>query len=435
MMTTKPKTAIVNCEQIVTICSNHQQFLAGKKQDIIESIERRNQIGVSIVFADDGRIMAIDYHDRIDNWLCQNYGDNCWQTIDTIDGNGCSLIPGLIDSHSHPIWAGDRIDEFDRKLRGETYMQIHESGGGINYTVRETKRATESELLQSFLQRINHMISCGTTILECKTGYGLDYECERKMLRVIQQASTMSPIQLVPTFLGAHSIPSGMTADQGVEHVCTMMEQLSRKEPELKIEFFDVFCETGVYNHKQTEQILRRAKELYPKSYLTFHGDELSDQDSGRLAAKISAHSISHLEYLNTDGIEVMANRNIAAIINPTTCYLLKLRKPPVREMIANGVPIVIATDYNPNALCYSLPMAMNLATIHLGMTLNESLIATTLNAAYALNRSNDYGSLEIGKLGNCLLLNCSDWRHLIAEFGHTSSLIRNVIINGKRIQ
>ena len=207
MMTTKPKTAIVNCEQIVTICSNHQQFLAGKKQDIIESIERRNQIGVSIVFADDGRIMAIDYHDRIDNWLCQNYGDNCWQTIDTIDGNGCSLIPGLIDSHSHPIWAGDRIDEFDRKLRGETYMQIHESGGGINYTVRETKRATESELLQSFLQRINQMISCGTTILECKTGYGLDYECERKMLRVIQQASTMTPIQLVPTFLGAHSIP------------------------------------------------------------------------------------------------------------------------------------------------------------------------------------------------------------------------------------
>ncbi|OTF80042.1 imidazolonepropionase-like protein, partial [Euroglyphus maynei] len=208
-----------------------------------------------------------------------------------------------------------------------------------------------------------------------------------------------------------------------------MMERLSREEPELKIEFFDVFCETGVYDHQQTERILKRAKELYPESNLAFHGDELSDQDSGRLAMKIDAHSVSHLEYLNTDGIEAMASKNIAAIINPTTCYLLKLHKPPVREMIANAVPVVIASDYNPNALCYSLPMAMNLATIHLGMTLNESLIATTLNAAYALNRSDEYGSLEIGKRGNCLLLNCMDWRHLIVEFGHSSSLIRNVIV------
>ncbi|KAH7638168.1 putative imidazolonepropionase [Dermatophagoides farinae] len=409
----KPKTAIINCEQIVTICSNNQPFLAGEKQDKIESIERRDHgVGVSIVFDDDGRIMAIDHHDRIDNWLCQNYGNNCWQTIDTIDGIGRSIIPGLIDSHSHPIWAGDRIDEFDRKLRGATYMEIHESGGGINHTVRETIRANESELLQSLLLRINRMISCGTTILECKTGYGLDYECERKMLRVIQQASTMTPIQLVPTFLGAHSIPSGMTADQGVEHVCKMMEKLSHDDPELKIEFFDVFCETGVYDNQQTERILRKAQQLYPESKLAFHGDELSDQNSGCLAARLDA----------------------SGIINPTTCYLLKLRKPPVREMIANNVPIVIASDYNPNAMCYSLPMAMNLATIHLGMTMNESLIATTLNAAYALNRSNEYGSLEIGKRGNCLLLNCSDWRHLITEFGNTSSLIHNVIINGKNV-
>lgn len=225
-----------------------------------------------------------------------------------------------------------------------------------------------------------------------------------------------------------------MTADQGVEHVCKMMEKLSNDDPELKIEFFDVFCETGVYDNQQTERILRKAQQLYPESKLAFHGDELSDQNSGCLAARLDACSVSHLEYLNTAGIEAMAAKNIAGIINPTTCYLLKLRKPPVREMIANNVPIVIASDYNPNAMCYSLPMAMNLATIHLGMTMNESLIATTLNAAYALNRSNEYGSLEIGKRGNCLLLNCSDWRHLITEFGNTSSLIHNVIINGKNV-
>lgn len=202
-----PKSAIINSEQIVTICSNGAQFLAGKKQDQVEIIQRKNNVGVSIVFDNNGRIMNVNYDDQVKDWIYTKYGSSLWQKMNLIDATGCSVIPGLIDAHNHPIWAGDRIDEFDRKLRGATYMDIHKSGGGINYTVKQTKQASEKELLKCFLERINLMKSCGTTILECKTGYGLDYETERKMLRVIEQARLLTSVELVPTFLGAHSIP------------------------------------------------------------------------------------------------------------------------------------------------------------------------------------------------------------------------------------
>lgn len=202
-----PKSAIINSEQLVTICSNGAQFLAGKKQDQVEMIQRKNGVGVSMVFDSNGRIMNVNYDDQVKDWIGSEYGLDCWRKMNLIDAAGCSVIPGLIDAHNHPIWAGDRIDEFDRKLRGATYMDIHNSGGGINYTVKQTRQTSEEELLKCFLKRINLMQRCGTTILECKTGYGLEYETEKKMLRVIEQARLLTSVELVPTFLGAHSIP------------------------------------------------------------------------------------------------------------------------------------------------------------------------------------------------------------------------------------
>lgn len=207
-MAGRPQLAIVDCEQIVTVCSNRQPYRIGADQDKLDSFQRTTAgIGCSIVIDDAGIILAIGNDDKVKQELTAKFGPACLVGVKVIDGQGCSVIPGLIDAHTHPVWAGDRVDEFDRKLRGATYMDIHNSGGGIHFTVRKTKEATEDVLLSHLQSRIAQMVSCGTTVLECKSGYGLELETEMKMLKVIERARQSSPIELVSTFLGAHSVP------------------------------------------------------------------------------------------------------------------------------------------------------------------------------------------------------------------------------------
>ena len=203
------KLAIVNCEQVVTVCSNRELFRVGSKQDQVELFQRdTNSVGCSIVIDCNGTIVAVGQDDCVQQQLSDKFGENWIQCVpNVIDGKGCSVIPGLIDAHTHPVWAGDRVDEFDRKLRGATYMDIHNSGGGIHYTVDRTRNASEQDLLKDLVDRVKLMVSCGTTVLECKTGYGLELQTEVKMLKVIEQARSLVPIELVTNFLGAHSIP------------------------------------------------------------------------------------------------------------------------------------------------------------------------------------------------------------------------------------
>ena len=188
-----------------------------------------------------------------------------------------------------------------------------------------------------------------------------------------------------------------------------------------------------MFDVNQTKQILLAGKE-YLNAEAAFHGDELNCIGAAELAAEINAKSVSHLEFISNEGIKRMAQKEIVGIVCPTTAYLLKLQSPPVRQMIQQNVPIAIGSDFNPNAHCYSLPMAMNIGAVKCGMTLNETLIATTINAAFALNRSNLYGSLEVGKIADCVLINAPDWRHLIYQFGNTKSIIKHVIKNGNII-
>lgn len=423
----------MNCEQIVSVTSNGDLFRVGPEQDHVDLIERRStdNIGCSIVFGAQGQIVAVGHDDAVKLELKTKFATSLEDIEDVIDGKGCSLIPGLIDAHSHPVWAGDRVNEFDLKLRGASYLEIHSKGGGIHFTVEHTKRASEDELLRKLVNRVQHMVACGTTVLECKTGYGLDFETELKMLRVIQRARSLTSADLVTTFLGAHSVPKGMTSDEGVAHTIEMMDRLS-KEEDLAVEFVDVFCEKGVYDLKQSERMLEHGLKAFPGAEIAFHGDELCDLGAGAMAARLGARSVSHLEYCNQQSVAAMAGAKVAAVLCPTTCYLLRLPVPPVRAMVQSGVPVVIATDYNPNAMCYSLPMAMNLAAIHYGLTLNETLVAATINAAYALKRSHNHGSLEVGKRGDAILLNASDWRHMIYRFGDTRPLIRCVLKGGQ---
>lgn len=242
--------AIVNCEQIVTVSSNGDLLRVGPEQDRVDLIERRtsDNVGCSIVFGAQGQIVAVGHDDRVREELKTKYAANTEDIEDVIDGKGCSLIPGLIDAHSHPVWAGDRVNEFDMKLRGATYLEIHNKGGGIHFTVEHTKRATEDQLLKDFLERVQQMVTCGTTVLECKTGYGMDFETELKMLRVIKRARPLTNADLVTTFLGAHSVPKEMTSDEGVAHTIETMNKISnlKEAKELAIEFVDVFCERGL---------------------------------------------------------------------------------------------------------------------------------------------------------------------------------------------
>lgn len=303
------------------------------------------------------------------------------------------------------------------KLKGATYMDIHKMGGGIGFTVKHTKESSFDELVQLFHQRLDRMIALGTTTIEAKTGYGLETETEMKMLKVINKvASDRKDVDIVPTFL-VHSIPKGKTAEETTEYV--LQDQLPELERSLKsgetsCDFIDIFCEKGVFEIEESRKILQKGKDMGLK--INFHGDELYPLKSAELGYELNALSISHLECISKEGIEKMAEKSMFAVLLPTTFYILKLNPPPLREMIEKGVPVVLASDYNPNAHCMSLPFVMNLACVMLGMNMNEALVATTINAAASLAKSKTHGSLEKGKVGDMVIIGASNWEHIIYE-------------------
>jgi len=339
-----------------------------------------------------------------------------------IDGSGHSLIPGLVDGHTHPIWAGDRVNEFAMKLAGATYMDIHKAGGGIGFTVSHTKAASEAQLRQSLVERLNRMLRCGTTLCEAKSGYGLEYETEMKLIKVLSEVSRVHPIGMSITYLGAHSVPKGTTADAHTQDI------IERHLPELKrlqgaglahVDNVDLFLEKGIFELSHARAILTAAKA--GGWQLNFHGDEMNTMHGAELAAELNALAISHLERASPEGIQAMGQVGVHAVLLPTCPYILKrsaLPYPNARAMIEARVPIVVATDYNPNAHCLSMPLVMNLACVQMGLSMPEVLVAATLNAAASLGLSDRYGSLEVGKEADLLLVASPRWEHLVYELG-----------------
>lgn len=423
---------IHNLEAVVTVCSKKEEYKCGDSHDDISVISRAaDGRGVTLVIGCDGLVEAVHLDERLTqlNFQAKNY--------EITDGEGCCVIPGLIDAHSHPIWSGDRIFEFDLKMKGASYLDIHSSGGGIYYTVRHTRESSVSELLTLFLERLDLFLSSGTTLLEVKTGYGLDYETERKMLQVIALAQKRHAIEIVTTLLAAHAIPTGLHPEEATKQAINIIEKLKvdlESSSDLpKIDFIDVFCEKGVYSVEQTHKILLEGRNLL-NCEIGFHGEELCCLESAVMAAQVAAKSISHCEFISESGISAIAESKTAAVICPTTAFLLRLPPPPVRNMISKGVIVALGSDFNPNAYCYSLPAAMNIGVIHCKLSLNEALVASTINSAYALNKSDTHGSLEVGKVGDFLLLNCPDWRKIIYQIGNTKDLIKGVYKRGKLV-
>ncbi|HEY4256844.1 MAG TPA: imidazolonepropionase [Candidatus Udaeobacter sp.] len=347
-----------------------------------------------------------------------------------VDVGGRVVLPGFVDAHTHLVFAGNRLDDFERRARGESYEQISKAGGGIWSTVEKTRAASEHDLLAQAKKHADWFLRCGTTTIEGKSGYGLTLGDELKILRVMRLLNEQSPLEIVPTFLGAHAVPRGIDADAYIELVIDQM--LPRVAREKLAEFGDVFCERGYFDVEQSRNILTAAKELGLE--VRIHADQLSNSGGARLAAELKATTADHLEKTDEQGIAALKKANVQPILLPGSVYALgSVDYPRAREMIEAGLAVVIATDFNPGSSpTPSMPMILSLACTQMKMSATEAITASTINAACSLNRGDKIGSLEPGKLANFSVFDCEDYRELAYWFGMPQA--HSVYVKGERV-
>ena len=316
-----------------------------------------------------------------------------------------TVLPGFVNPHTHAVFAGDRRGELRRRLAGETYAQIAASGGGIVETVRATRAADEQTLVADGILRLDEMLASGTTTCEIKTGYGLDVESELKMLRAIAAIGREHPISIASTFMGAHEVPPEYRArrETYVDLVCDGM--IPAVAAAGTAEWCDVFCEEGVFTPDESRRILEAGLGAGLKARI--HADELGPSGGSLVAAAVGAQSADHLVFVPEAGMDAMAERDVVATLLPVAAFYLKLgRFAPARALIARGVPVALATDVNPGGgFSPSMPFAMALACFRMDMTFEEALTAATINAAWSLDRADEVGSLEPGKLGDAVVV------------------------------
>uniref|UniRef100_A0A8B9E0F1 Probable imidazolonepropionase n=1 Tax=Anser cygnoides TaxID=8845 RepID=A0A8B9E0F1_ANSCY len=377
-----------NARQLVLVCGRGEKYLLRAGMASLAVLQN-----ASLVVGQDGYIKAVGQADVIRN---QFSGATFERKIDC---TGKCILPGLVDAHTHPVWAGDRVHEFAMKLAGASYMEIHQAGGGIHFTVEHTRKATEEELFNTFKHRLERMRRAGSTLVECKSGYGLNLETELKMLRVIERAKQSMDIGISSTYCGAHSVPKGKTATEAADDIIhnhlPKLKEL-KLSGEIHVNNIDVFCEKGVFDLDSTRRILQAGKDTGLQ--INFHGDELHPMKSAELGAELGAQAISHLEEVSDEGIAAIARAKCAAVLLPTTAYML-------RSFCWEMNPLVVLRGER------LWPMVMHLACVNMKMSMNEALAAATINAAYALGKSDTHGSIEIGKQGDLVIINSSRTR------------------------
>ena len=345
---------------------------------------------------------------------------------DDFDARGGTALPGFVDAHTHIAFAGFRESEFNRRLHGESYEQIAASGGGIASTVRATRAASEDELVAHVEERARTMARYGSTTVEVKSGYGLNTDDELKQLRAIRRAQ--SPVRLVPTCLAAHDFPPERRGD--ASYVDEIVERILPAVAREKLAVFcDAFVERGVFTREQGERVLRAgaALGLVPR----LHADELSDTDGAALAASVGAASADHLMHVSDRGIAALAASNTVANLLPATSFfLMSGRYAPARRLLDAGAIMALSTDCNPgSSMTESMPMAIQLATLQMKMTVEEALTAATLNSAYSLRLADEIGSIEVGKRADLAVLDAPNYLHLVYHFG--VNLVREVFASG----
>lgn len=333
------------------------------------------------------------------------------------DVGGRVILPGFVDSHTHAVFAGWRGHEYRQRLQGATYQEIAATGGGILATVRAVRQATEEELFQNAQALLWSALRHGTTTIEIKSGYGLTTADELKLLRVIRSLRQELPLRIVATFLGAHAIPPEYHGRRSeyVELLC--QEMIPAVAAEGLAEYCDVFADEGYFTLEEAERILRTASEYGLRARL--HADELSPFGAAELAARLGAVSADHLLYISEGGIEALRRAGTVATLLPGTAYTLRLPYAPARRLIAAGVPVALATDCNPGScFCENMQMVLSLACQAMGMLPEEALVAATLNGAAALERSQEVGSLEVGKYADFVLLQAREYLEVVYHFG-----------------
>ena len=346
-----------------------------------------------------------------------------------LDATGGSVIPGFVDPHTHLPFAGYREGEFDRRLAGESYAEIAASGGGIVATVAATRRASSTELLRLTVHRLDRQLMCGTTTTEAKSGYGLDLETELKQLQVLKDAARTHPVEIVATAMPGHEVPPEWRHDPDGYVGIVVREIYPAIAAGSLAEQVDVFCERGVFTPDQTRRLLADAGTLGWRIHL--HADELCDLGGAALAAETGAAAASHLLHASREGIAAMAKAGVIAIALPGVSFFLRERFAPVRDLVAAGVPVAVATDCNPGSShTESMPAAIALACLGAGLSSEEALVAATLNAAAALGRADRLGSIEAGKQADLVVLDAPSPKHLVYHFG--VNLVRHVVKAGR---
>ncbi len=360
----------------------------------------------------EGRVLAVGTEDEL---------RSRYRAKRELDARGGTVVPGFVDAHTHPVFAGTREDEFEMRTRGATYVEIAKSGGGILSSVRGVRQSSTEELLDRLLVRLDRFLELGTTTIEAKTGYGLSLEDEMKCLEVLERARAIHPVEVVPTFLGAHDYPVEYRDRRGAYVDLLVNEMLPRVAEARLAEYCDIFTEGHAFGLDESRAILARAREL--GFGLRMHADQLTPLGGAELAAELRAASADHLEFVTPRGIEALAAAGVIPVLCPIVpLYLRVEQEAPARAMISAGLAPALSTDFNPgSSYLQSLPEVLAWAALRYRMSAAECLNAATLNAACSLGRGARLGSIEVGKDADLVVLDVPNHRHLVYELGRNA--------------
>ena len=381
------------------------------------------------VIIKEGEIEAVGQTGDIEKQFKKSGADH--SDFDIIDARGKAVLPGFVDSHTHLVFGGYRAEEFSWRLRGDSYMEIMQRGGGIVNTVTATRQASAEELLQSGIKRLNSMLSFGVTTVEGKSGYGLDRETEIKQLEVMARLNQIHYLDVVPTFLGAHAVPQEYKSKQEAFIDFMATDVLPRVADQNLAEFCDIFCEKSVFSVEQSRRLLTRAKDLGLK--LKLHADEIVQLGGAELAAELGAVSADHLLQASDPGIKDMAAAGVVATLLPATAFSLKEPYANGRKMIDSNCAVALATDFNPGS-CFteSIPLVFALATLHMNISTEEAISALTINGAAALDRAEQIGSIDSGKKGDLVVLEFPSYTYI--PYHLAVSTVEKVIKQGNLV-